>query len=78
MHRPKDYIVLGYVNDKINGYTYKWAAFALNHFQKFSPASHSDIIIRNPQAEEFHLFAWLQLSIEDDTGKTGKSDVGRK
>lgn len=78
MHRPNDYIVFGYVNDKFNDYTYKWAAFALKHFLKFSPASHSDHVIRNPQAEELHVFGWLQLSIEDDTGKMAKSDVGRE
>lgn len=78
MHRPKDYIVFSYVNDKFNGYTYKWAVFALTHFLKFSPASHSDLIIHNPQAEEFHLSGWLQLSIKDDAGMMGKSDVGRE
>lgn len=70
--------MFSYVNVKFNGYTYKWAAFALKHFLKFSPASHSDLAIRNPQAEELHVFGWLQLSVKNDTGKMAKSDVGRE
>lgn len=51
VHKPRSTktiaVVFNCVNGKFNDYTYKLAVFAVKHFPKVSPASHSDLIIHN-------------------------------
>lgn len=68
-------VVFSHANPKFSDYAYKLAVFAVKHFPKFSsPASHSDLIIHNPQEVNVPFVLMASVDIWGDArGKMGKA-----